>query len=43
MNFLSIIRSIRLSRLSHRSASTTDLPEDVQEKIRSFRQKHFME
>jgi hypothetical protein len=40
MGILSIIHSIRRSR---RQASTTDLPEETQEKIRSFRQKHFME
>jgi hypothetical protein len=40
---LSIIHSIHIARMSHRQASTTDIPEETQEKIRSFRQKHFTE
>lgn len=43
MGLLSIIHSIRIGRTSPRQASTTDIPDEVQEKIRSFRQKHFME
>jgi hypothetical protein len=43
MGLLSIIHSIRITHLSRRHASTTDIPEETREKIRSFRQKHFTE
>lgn len=43
MGLLAIIRGVYFDRISHRLASTTDIPEDAQEKIRAFRQKHFME
>jgi hypothetical protein len=42
MGLFSFLRSVNKTRyMPYRTASTTDLPEEAQEKIRVFRQKHF--